>query len=89
MSDEQVASRTRVFGDIYEHDVKEIGVPDTSLRYRWVIDGEWKLIEPHRSVVADEVTELYHVTADPDEAKNLAEAEPERVKELRQTLDAW
>jgi hypothetical protein len=39
--------------------------------------------------VADGVTELYHVTADPDEAKNLAEAEPERVKELRQVLDAW
>ena len=89
MSDEEVASRTRVFGDIYEHDVKEIGVPATSLRWRWVIDGEWKLIEPHRSVVSDGVTELYHVTADPDEAKNLAEAEPERVKALRQSLDAW
>lgn len=87
MNREEVASRKQVSGEIYEHDVKEIGVPASSLRYRWIIDGEWKLIEPHPAVVADGVTELFHITADPDEAKNLAESQPDRVRELRQQLD--
>jgi hypothetical protein len=34
-------------------------------------------------------TELYHLTVDPDEEKNLAASAPERVAKMRSGLDAW
>lgn len=77
-------SRDAVFGEIYEHDVVEIDKPDPGLRFRWCVAGEWKLIES-----ADGKTqELYHVTADPREEKDLAAAEPNRVKELSERIKA-
>jgi arylsulfatase A-like enzyme len=76
--------RDAVFGEIYEHDVVDIDRPEPGLRFRWCIAGEWKLIES-----ADGKTrELYHVTADPREEKDLAAAQPQRVKELSQRIKA-
>jgi uncharacterized sulfatase len=75
-------SRTAVRGAIYEHDIPDIDRAEPGLLFRWVIDGEWKLIAS-----ADGKTrELYHVAADPHETKNLAEREPERVKSLADKL---
>ncbi|RLS51323.1 MAG: sulfatase [Planctomycetota bacterium] len=84
-----IAERQKIFGDIYEHDVHDIHNPSASLRYRWVIEGEWKLIEPNRERVPEGVAELYHITVDPDEQQNLATGEPDRVADLRKALDAW
>lgn len=88
LDEQQVAARSRVFGEIYDHDVFDIARPAASLRYRWVIDGPWKLIVPHAARVPDGATELYHLTDDPDELRNLAESEPDRVAALRKSLDA-
>ena len=89
LDEQQVAARKHVFGEILEHDVYDIARPAASLRYRWVNDGQWKLILPHAERVPDGPVELYHITEDPDELKNLAASEPDRVAELRQVLDAW
>jgi len=86
---QQVTSRSHVFGEIFEHDVLDIERPAASLRYRWIIEGEWKLIVPHVEREPDGITELYHLSEDPDELRNLAPAELDRVAQLRQTLDAW
>lgn len=86
---EQVAARKHVFGEIFEHDVYDIARPAASLKYRWVNDGEWKLIVPHAERVPDGAVELYHIAEDPDELKNLAASEPDRVVSLREVLDAW
>lgn len=50
-----------------------------------VRQGNWKLIEFFET----EKAELYDLTTDPSERKNLAETNPEKVKELLQTLHDW
>jgi len=73
-----------VFGEIYAHDVADIDRPEPGLEYRWCIAGEWKLVES-----ADgKNKELYHVTADPREEKDLVNAAPQRVKELSERIKA-
>lgn len=47
--------------------------------------GDWKLLE----FFEDERLELYQLADDPAETKNLASAEPERARALRQTLHDW
>lgn len=89
LDEKQVAARKRIFGDIYEHDAYDIERPAASLRFRWIIEGDWKLIAPNLERVPEGVTELYHLSEDPDEARNLAESEPDRVSALRKSLDAW
>ncbi len=88
LDEKQVAARSSVFGEIYEHDVYDIARPAASLRHRWVVNDEWKLIVPHAERVPTGVTELYHLSADPDEMRNLAESEPDRVAAMRALLDA-
>ena len=88
LDEKQVAARSSVFGEIYEHDVYDIARPVASLRHRWVVDGEWKLIVPHAERVPHGVTELYHLSEDQDEMRNLAASEPDRVTALRALLDA-
>jgi uncharacterized sulfatase len=74
--------RNAVFGEIYEHDVPDIDRAEPGLMYRWVIAGDWKLIES-----ADGKTqELYNLQQDPHEEKNLAAAETARVKALSERL---
>lgn len=54
--------------------------------YRSVFDGRWKLIV---WAAAGKKAELYDVDSDPHEERDLAGAEPERVKELKARLRAW
>jgi uncharacterized sulfatase len=77
--------REAVFGAAYEHNVMDLDNPSKSLLTRWVIDGgRWKLISgpgPRR--------ELYDISADPHEAKNLVASQAKVVKRLQEKLDAW
>ena len=47
--------------------------------------GDWKLLE----FFEDNRLELYQLADDPAETRNLASAEPERARALRQTLHDW
>jgi arylsulfatase A-like enzyme len=47
--------------------------------------GEWKLIHFYEH----DRDELYHLTADPSEARDLAAREPQRTKQLRRRLDTY
>jgi len=79
-------ARSTAFGEIFRHDVVDIDEPQRGLRFRWVVQGRFKLI-----VSADPSVEpqLYDVVADPDEQRDLATARPGRVAELRAVLDGW
>jgi arylsulfatase A-like enzyme len=50
-----------------------------------VILGDYKLIR----IAGSEVVQLYNLVADPDEQRDLAVEQPERVKELSALLNTW
>ena len=84
-----VAARDTVYGEIFEHNAVDINKPAANLQYRWVIEGDWKLIVPHEPNIRNGRVELYDLSKDPFEKENLAAKQPEKVKELTRKLDAW
>lgn len=67
------------------------GKPHETLYWRfgpqWAVHhGDWKLLVARGGGTEPE---LYHLTADISEAKNLAAEQPEKVKELRELYDRW
>jgi uncharacterized sulfatase len=84
-----VAARKRTFGEILEHDIQHMTDPVPSLRFRWVIEGNWKLIVPHAARVPNGQVELFDVLADPHETKNLAAANSDVVNRLSTEINKW
>ena len=82
-----VGRRRAIFGEIFTHDAVDIHRPSTSLRYRWVIEDHWKLIVPAPQNTPGGAVELYDLTTDPSESRNLAAESPERVAQLRSLVD--
>jgi arylsulfatase A-like enzyme len=89
MDEEAVRNRDAIFGEIFEHDVQHMTDPVASLRFRWIISGDWKLIVPHPGREPEASIELFHITDDPHEERNLAGERPEVVARLQRQLDAW
>jgi arylsulfatase A-like enzyme len=83
------AKRDTLFGEIFLHTAVDITKPGPNTRYRWIVQGNWKLIAPDATNQPKDRIELYDVAADPHETKNLAEEQPERVKAMLAKLDAW
>ncbi|HEY6167584.1 MAG TPA: sulfatase [Verrucomicrobiae bacterium] len=84
-----VKSRNTLFGECFTHNSMDLHNPAASLRWRWMIEGDWKLIVPAPQNESDGRLELYNLAADKFEEKNLADAEKARVESLRKKLDAW
>lgn len=84
-----------VFGEIYPGDASSLGHPSRDIAYRWIREGDFKLIVPHRhggkAPWGDYLTEpaLFDVVHDPEEKRNLAADQPDRVRALAGRLDAW
>ena len=77
--------RDTIQGEVFEHDIPDIDSAEPGLVFRWCIQSDWKLIQS-----ADgKVRELYNLKTDPREEKDLASAEPERVKRLAAILKPW
>jgi uncharacterized sulfatase len=84
-----VKKRTTVFGDCFLHESVDLDSPAKNLRWRWCVDGDWKLILPHALNEPKAVPELYNLKSDPHEERNLADKEKKRVTQLTKRLDAW
>jgi arylsulfatase A-like enzyme len=84
-----VKSRNTIYGECFTHNSMDLHQPAASLRWRWVIEGDWKLIVPDAKNEPKEVVELYNLAADKFEEKNLAAADKARVAALQKKLDAW
>lgn len=84
-----VERRTTLFGECHTHNAVDLQRPAASLRWRWIIDGEWKLIVPAPQNEPDGAVELFHLAKDPHERHDLAAREAERVTRLRARLDEW
>ncbi len=74
------ASQNRPLFWHYPHFSNQGGAPGGAVR-----DGDWKLIERYE----DGALELYNLTRDPSERRNLAAKNPAKAEELRATLSAW
>ena len=84
-----VAKRETVFGECFTHDSRDLQTPAASLRWRWLVQGDWKLIVPASHNEPQSVVELFDLKSDPDEKNNVATSESTRVSALRKELDAW
>ncbi|MBL8829715.1 MAG: sulfatase [Planctomycetaceae bacterium] len=84
-----VAARKTIYGECFTHNAVDLHKPATSLKWRWCIDGQLKLIVPETANVPGEVVELYDLAADPWERMNLAAERSAEVNRLQKLLDAW
>ena len=89
-------SRDTIFGESFAHDIADVHKPEDSLLYRWVIEGDWKLLltyDGRRGKMKYPPNEtgprLFNVKADPYEKNDLAKANPERVKRLAKKIADW
>ena len=83
-----------VFGEIYPGDATSLGHPSRDIAYRWVRDGDYKLIIPHGEKPWGgyfDQPALFQVAKDPSEQTNLADnpRHADRVRKLRSLLDNW
>lgn len=83
-----------IFGEIYPGDAISLGNPSRDVAYRWIRDGDFKLIVPHGDkpwggYLAKPA--LYQLGRDPAEQTNLADdpRHQTRIRKLRSLLDNW
>jgi len=84
-----VAARKAIFGECFTHESKDLEDPAASLRWRWMIEDDWKLILPAPQNEPDSPVELYNLADDPHEERNLADERRKRVEEMRENIEAW
>ncbi|MCH2063282.1 MAG: sulfatase [Roseibacillus sp.] len=84
-----LGKRNAVFGAAYDHDIHDVSKPNLSVQTRFVVTGDWKLLSHHQGAAQARPAELYNLSVDPAETKNLAARHPGKVQQLRATLDTW
>ena len=86
-----------VFGEVYPGDASSLGNPSKDVAYRWIRDGNLKLIVPHsqndKPPWGGYLTKpaLFDVERNPDETRDLSD-DPryhDQRRSLRKKLDAW
>lgn len=89
LDEKAVKARKAIYGECFTHNAVDLNQPAANLRWRWMIEGDWKLIVPDAKNEPKETIELYRITADIREETNLADKEAKRVEALKKKLDAW
>jgi arylsulfatase A-like enzyme len=89
LDEKAVPGRPAIFGEVFTHNAVDIHDPVSSLRYRWVIAGDWKLIVPNPRNVPEGGVELFDVVHDPGETRNLAGEQPQKMADLTARLHQW
>ncbi|WP_440877094.1 sulfatase family protein [Thalassotalea sp. PLHSN55] len=98
MQTETPINRDAIFGEGFAHDMKDLNDPESTLLYRWVIEGKWKLIlsydgtnvsyqKYHQDVLSG--PRLYNLLEDEHEQTNLVQQHPEIVARLSKKLSKW
>ena len=85
----EVENRNAIYGASYKHDIMQHDVPLKSLKRRFVIENNWKLLSPNPLLLTEAKPELFNLEKDPHEKENLAEKHPRKVQALTKLLDAW
>jgi len=98
LDDAALKARPFVAGQNSTHDILDLARPAASLRYRWLVAGDLKLIvssglktggKQQGSGDAIEPPRLFDLKADPHELRDLAAERPDDVKRLMGQLDGW
>jgi len=89
LDEKAVKARKAIYGECFTHNAVDLNQPAANLRWRWMIEGDWKLIVPDAKNEPKETVELYRITTDIREETNLADKETKRVETLKKKLDAW
>lgn len=84
-----VNERQAIFGECFTHNAVDIDQPSANLRWRWVIQDDMKLIVPAPQNEVKGTTELYEISTDPFEQRDVHAEKPQVVEELRHSLDRW
>jgi uncharacterized sulfatase len=96
-----LGGRNQIYGATFAHTSVDIAKPAANVKYRWVIRDNWKLIVPQIANLAvpiwegrpetawAEAPELYDLSKDPQEKRNLAADQGNLLKGLMRDLDAW
>jgi uncharacterized sulfatase len=84
-----VERRQAITGECFTHNAVDLNEPSANLRWRWIIEGDWKLIVPEARNEPNAKIELFNLTVDPHEAHDMAKENCNRVMALRGKLDAW
>ena len=88
--------REAIFGESFAHDVADINEPETSLLYRWCIEGKWKLLLTYDGKInrykghhkrENPEPVLTDLLGDPNESTNLAAKNPTVVKRLANRIN--
>jgi uncharacterized sulfatase len=78
--------RKGFFGEVYAHDFDTI---ENSMYYNMAIFPPYKIIVPDPVRKKDEVIQLFNIDTDPYEKNNIAESNPEIVKELQKNINEF
>jgi uncharacterized sulfatase len=89
LEDARLAARGAVFGECFTHNAVDIHNPASSLRWRWMVEGDWKVIVPAPWNEPEAKLELYNLATDPTEERNLSSQEAARVQRMRYQIDKW
>jgi len=89
LDEQAVATRKAIFGECFTHNAVDLDKPAANLRWRWMIEGDWKLIAPDPVNEPQGRAELYNLSDDPHELVDRARGEGQRVARMRAALDAW
>ena len=90
--------RDTIYGESFAHDIADIANPEKSLLFRWCIEGDWKLLLTYDGEVnryksthprTEKRPQLFNLTRDPWEKKNLAADNPGEVKRLAKKINEW
>ena len=90
--------RDHIFGESFAHDILDINDPEKTLLFRWCIKGNWKLLLTYDGTVSryksthprkEKRPQLFDLSKDPAETKNLAKGNPEIVAEMVKMINNW
>ena len=90
--------RKAIFGESFAHDIADLKKPEASLIFRWVIEGDWKLLLTYDGEVnryksthprTEKRPQLFNLKEDPHEKVNRAGQAGYVVARLAKKIDDW
>jgi arylsulfatase A-like enzyme len=89
LNEQAVSHRDVIYGECFTHNSMDLANPAASLRWRWIIQGDWKLIAPSSTNQPGDKIELYNLKDDRFETNNLAAQNTDIAAAMQKHLDGW